>query len=329
MPAPLSVDLRIRIIDDYAQTKSMRKTAERFNVAVSTVSKLHKHLRENNNQIKAHKQGRKKGSGKLANTTELLKEIISFDPDLTIEDMGVAIEGFMGIIATKSTVHRKLEEMEYTYKVMELLPSEQDRRDVKRKRRYYVKHTIPFLEKNINRVVCIDEFGTTTKMTRKRGWGHRKERVRKKVPFGHWQSQTGVVCISIFGSHAMRIFLGPMTSKQFCRWLKNDLFPAIGRGRILLMDNHRCHKTKAVRDLIEEWDSEPCYLPPYSMDFQPAEYSISKIKSHLNKDMPRDVKSIRRVAYRAAKSITSEECIHYFEAAHFTIPSKFLNGKLD
>jgi hypothetical protein len=42
------------------------------------------------------------------------------------------------------------------------------------------------------RLVFIDETGTTTKMTRARGRVAKGERLRSKAPFGHWKTQTFV-----------------------------------------------------------------------------------------------------------------------------------------
>jgi hypothetical protein len=41
-----------------------------------------------------------------------------------------------------------------------------------------------------NRLIFIDETGTTTKLTRLRGRCLRGERLHSKAPFGHWKIQT-------------------------------------------------------------------------------------------------------------------------------------------
>ena len=41
-----------------------------------------------------------------------------------------------------------------------------------------------------NRLIFIDETGTTTKMTRARGRSVKGERLHAKNPFGHWNTQT-------------------------------------------------------------------------------------------------------------------------------------------
>jgi hypothetical protein len=40
------------------------------------------------------------------------------------------------------------------------------------------------------RLVFVDETGTTTKMTRPRGRAPRGQRLKAQAPFGHWGTQT-------------------------------------------------------------------------------------------------------------------------------------------
>jgi len=50
------------------------------------------------------------------------------------------------------------------------------------------------------RLVFIDETGTTTKMTRLRGRSTKGTRLNSKAPFGHWGTQTFVAGLSATAS---------------------------------------------------------------------------------------------------------------------------------
>ena len=59
----------------------------------------------------------------------------------------------------------------------------QARDDWKRRRQ-------PLMRQQIDRLVFLDETGTTTKMTRLRGRSRRGTRLKAGAPFGHWATQT-------------------------------------------------------------------------------------------------------------------------------------------
>jgi hypothetical protein len=73
-----------------------------------------------------------------------------------------------------------------------VLAREQDRPDVARRRtqwRIYQRRIDPA------RLVFIDETWTKTNMAPLRGWAQRGERLRAKVPYGHWNTMTFVAAL--------------------------------------------------------------------------------------------------------------------------------------
>ena len=48
-------------------------------------------------------------------------------------------------------------------------------------------------------------------------------------------------------------------------------------GQIVVMDNLGAPRPKRVRELIEQWDCELIYLPPYSPAYDPIEEAFAKI----------------------------------------------------
>jgi hypothetical protein len=63
-----------------------------------------------------------------------------------------------------------------------VLPSEQGRPDIARKRAFGNKHQASI---DPRRLVFIDETWTKTNMAPLRGWGPRGQRLDAKVPYGH------------------------------------------------------------------------------------------------------------------------------------------------
>ena len=66
-----------------------------------------------------------------------------------------------------------------------------------------------------NRLIFIDETGTTTKLTRLRGRCLRGERLHSKAPFGHWKIQTLVAGLRCDGLVAPFVIDMPMNRIVF------------------------------------------------------------------------------------------------------------------
>jgi DDE superfamily endonuclease len=71
------------------------------------------------------------------------------------------------------------------------------------------------MKKRPERLVFIDETGTTTKMTRLRGRARRGQRLKMKAPFGHWGTQTFIAALRHDGLTAPWVIDHPMNRKTF------------------------------------------------------------------------------------------------------------------
>ena len=74
-----------------------------------------------------------------------------------------------------------------SYKKKTLIAAEQDRADVARRRAQWSKYRDRI---DPSRLVFIDETWTKTNMAPLRGWAPCGERIKAKVPHGHWQTVT-------------------------------------------------------------------------------------------------------------------------------------------
>jgi len=82
------------------------------------------------------------------------------------------------------------------------MASEQEREDVRRKRRHWIARRQPRMRAEPERLVFIDETCTTTKMTRLRGRAFCGQRLKAHAPFGHWKTQTFIAGLRLNGLSA-------------------------------------------------------------------------------------------------------------------------------
>ena len=67
--------------------------------------------------------------------------------------------------------------------------------------------------------------------------------------------------------------------------------PFPGKNSVIIMDNARIHHDETLVESVEEVGGKVVYLPPYSPDFNPIEYSFSVIK-HVLKALEREHSNI-------------------------------------
>jgi transposase len=167
------------------------------------------------------------------------------------------------------------------------------------------------------RLVFLDETGTSTNMARQRGRSPRGERLIGKVPHGHWKTTTFVAGLRSTALTAPGVIDGPMNGTAFLAYIEQVLTPSLAPGDIVVMDNLSAHKVPGIREAIEAAGASLLYLPPYSPDFNPIEQLFAKLKALLRKAAERSVEDLwNRIGY-LLEAFTSSECTNYFRNAGY------------
>ena len=105
---------------------------------------------------------------------------------------------------------------------------------------------------------------------------------------------------------------GSADRDSFSLYLKEVLCPALRRGQIVVMDNLSVHKSKRVRDLIEQRGCELWFLPAYSPDLNPIEEAFSKVKRTLRKTKARTLEALFEATTRALRAVGEEDARGFF-----------------
>lgn len=116
MPAPLSVDLRQRIITAYeAKEGSQRQLAERFKVSLSFIRDLRRHQRETGTvQPKPH------GGGAVAKIAKaqlsIVAALVTAQPDALLEELCERFAEQSGVKVSGSTMQRAVNQLNLSVK---------------------------------------------------------------------------------------------------------------------------------------------------------------------------------------------------------------------
>ncbi|MDB5633409.1 MAG: transposase IS630-like protein, partial [Tardiphaga sp.] len=88
----------------------------------------------------------------------------------------------------------------------------------------------------------IDETWAKTNMAPLRGWAPKGQRLRAKVPFGHWKTMTFLAALRHDRIAAPWVFDGPINAESFLVYVEQVLVPTLHPGDIVVMDNLGSHK---------------------------------------------------------------------------------------
>ncbi len=197
------------------------------------------------------------------------------------------------------------------------MASERGRDDVRAKRREWITRRQPRMRQEPQRLVFIDETGTTTKMTRLRGRSKRGDRLHADAPFGHWKTQTFVAGLRHDGLTAPWVIDGPMNREMFELYVETQLAPTLERGDVVILDNLAAHKSDRAKAVLRRRGAWFLFLPPYSPDLNPIEMAFSKLKAHLRRIGARTIDALWKAVGEICDLFDPDECWNYFKTAGY------------
>jgi transposase len=168
-----------------------------------------------------------------------------------------------------------------------------------------------------HRLVFLDETGTTTNMTRRRGRCLKGQRLRSKTPWGHWKTQTFIAGLRCDALTAPFVIDAPMNRRIFDTYIETQLAPTLKEGDVVIMDNLSAHKSSKAEQAIRAKGAWVLFLPPYSPDLNPIEMAFSKLKSLLRAKAARTIDTLYEEIGRICELFEPNECQNYFTAAGY------------
>ena len=178
-------------------------------------------------------------------------------------------------------------------------------------------HRQPRLREEADRLVFLDETGTTTKMTRRRGRARVGARLRARAPFGHWGTQTFIAGLRCDGLTAPWVIDKPMTRAIFEAYVETQLAPTLKPGDVVILDNLASHKSEKAQAILKQRGAWFLFLPPYSPDLNPIEMAFAKLKAHLRRIGARTIEALWQAVGDICDLYSPLECSNYLRAAGY------------
>jgi putative transposase len=187
---------------------------------------------------------------------------------------------------------------------------EQDRPDVARRRRQWVKYQGRIDARSL---IFLDETWAKTNMAPLRGWSPSGARLKAKVPHGHWKTMTFIAALRHDRIEAPWLINGPINGESFRIYVERVLVPTLKSGDIVVMDNLGSHKSKAVRSAIRSAGAKLFFLPKYSPDLNPIEQVFAKLKHRLREAAARSTDTVCDAIGQMLPAFSPQECANYFK----------------
>jgi len=314
MPKAYSLDLRERVVGFVEGGRSRRAAARHFKVSVSFVVNLMKAVRTRGSFAPKPLGGRR--HAKLEPHRTFLLARVTEKADITMPELAAELAAARGEKADPAWLSRWLIRAGYRFKKT-LRASEQDRPDIRKAREEWAQTRQPRMRLEPDRLVFLDETGTTTKMTRLRGRCPRGRRLLAKAPFGHWKTQTFIAGLRRDALTAPFVIDAPMDRRIFETYVETQLAPTLRPGDIVIADNLPAHKSPAAEKAILAKGAWLLFLPPYSPDLNPIEMAFAKLKALLRARAIRTIDALWRAIGEICDLFTPQECQNYFAAAGY------------
>jgi transposase len=163
----------------------------------------------------------------------------------------------------------------------------------------------------------VDESSTNIALTPSHARAPKGERAYGKAPRNWGKNITLISSITLEGMGPSMSIEGSSDTESFGLYMRNILAPQLKAGQIIIMDNLSVHRSKWVREFIEEKGCQLRLLPSYSPDFNPIEEAFSKVKNLLKRAKARTLEMLFKATGEALGAVSEEDARGYFESCGY------------
>jgi len=263
------IDFRKAVLKMYHYFQSLRKVSHCMKVSIASISRWNKNL---------YPKTRTRVSPKTSEAMKCyIETLVSNNPILTCSDLCKSIHETFQFTVSRQLVHNIIRSIGFSFKRVKTRV-----KSVKKE-----ALTVEFIQKYKNipndvTIVSIDESGFDQRAHRVYGYAKKGEQVIVQNTYCKDRHRYNLLLgISNKGNKHFCITNQSMNGMTFSKFIDKLTYP---KGTILLMDNHRIHRTYEVRKSLITKGYIQLFTPPYSPEFNPIELVFGIIKTRYYKD---------------------------------------------
>ena len=306
--------LRVRVLRFYDAGEKTVAIARRLDVSPSWCRRVRQH-RDRPPAIRRGRSFRLDAAACIRLTARVEQQ-----PDSTLDELRAWSASELGLTISVGALWSTLRRLKLTLKKKSLVASEQERPDVQEDRANFFAQQLKDVP--LQDIVVLDESYATTAFTRPRGRCPVNQRLRQRVPAGHWKRLTILAAITVAGVLTAATIDASTDGPVFSAFISDALVPTLRPGMVVVMDNLSSHKIAGIRESIESAGCRLVYLHPYSPDMSPIENIWSKAKAVIKTLDARTVPDLEAAVTLALETITALDCLHCFNHCGYSLQPK-------
>ena len=262
------VKYRERTIEYREEGHTLEETSKTFKVAVSTIRKWEKQLKEKGD-LKPKVPVR--GSKKIE--PDKLRAYVAEHPDAYQTEIAKEFN------CCQSAVQKALKRLKITRK--KATTYEEQSYDKVAEYKYEIADIPP------ENIAYVDETGIDCYLYREYGYGPRGQLVRDRIK-GRKYKRTSIVAAQM-GNEIIAPcqYTGTMNHELFENWFQEHLLPALPKGTVIVMDNASFHRKEQLYCFAQKSGCYLIFLPPYSPELNPIEHFWAWLKRTLRRILPK------------------------------------------
>lgn len=222
--------------------------------------------------------------------------------------------GLNNSFITPTCFYLNAKKLKFAYKKFTFLKEKGNLLSNKLARKTYASEFLRYLLDHYQ-ILFLDECSFNINLRKNYGWGIKGNRIKMDIP-NKSQNYSYLGCFSLEGMYAFIILKGGFTADCFLATVVNILKQYKKENpfskTLLIMDNATVHKAKLLKNLLWPFQ-EVLFLPPYTPQLNPIEYSFNKLKNAFKKLRPRNEKNLINFLHESSKTITKVDAIGYFK----------------
>lgn len=243
---------------------------------------------------------------------QLIILAIENDVSIPLKSLKIKLMEDLGIAASITTISKCLDELNYSFKRVVLIPEVRNSHELIENRFIYCSNYILYDE---NKIIFIDEFGISCSSRVGYGRSFVGTSPRKKVRA--IRSRNISVCAAISKYNLLKFDLNPVaynseTFKTFILNLIEGLRIQGTTNGMFIMDNASIHKRNDIRVILAENGFELIFLPPYTPQLNPIEEIFNMWKHNIKTMNPKTIEELNNAIFSASNLITSENCQSFY-----------------
>jgi transposase/transposase-like protein len=285
--------------EDYKQTavkyylhhnEDMRDTCEVFNCKFQSLSRWVEKYKQNGN---VNRKTRKNHNLKITPEIEkFVKEYVRKYSTTTLWELSKLVNDKFKIHLTDSSIYNILNKHKITRKRLrsKYYPEKREGQEASDLKTFYEKlNTYDY-----KRTICLDETSIYLNMKNSYGRSRSGTRVIKKTnkyPFKRYNMLCAICADKVVGWKLYKDITGGLKTQNILEFY-DEFIKDNYKNYLIIMDNAVIHKSKTIRERIEDNHNHLLYSVPYHPETNSIEEFFSQLKHYIKKESPNTYEDI-------------------------------------